>query len=78
MLCKEYGITLLVSSHILGEMEQMADTIGVIHNGKLIEEISMAKVNGTHTEYIEIAVDSSKKAAVILENKLYICKVSSD
>ena len=28
MLCKEYGITLLVSSHILGEMELMADTIG--------------------------------------------------
>lgn len=38
MLCKEYGITLLVSSHILGEMEQMADTIGVIQNGKLIKK----------------------------------------
>ncbi len=37
MLCKEYGITLLVSSHILGEMEQMADTIGVIQNGKLLK-----------------------------------------
>lgn len=72
MLCKEYGITILMSSHILAEIEQIADTIGVINNGRLVEEISMAKVNGTHTEYIEVAVDSSKKAAVILENKLYI------
>ena len=72
MLSKEYGITILMSSHILAEIEQIADTIGIINNGRLVEEISMAKVNGTHSEYIEIAVDSSKKAAVILENKLYI------
>ena len=70
MLSKEYGITILMSSHILAEIEQIADTIGIINNGRLVEEISMAKINGTHTEYIEIVVDSSKKAAVILENKL--------
>lgn len=72
MLCKEYGITILISSHILGEIEQMADTIGVISNGKLIEEVSMENINGRHTEYIEIAVDNSKKAAFILENNLGI------
>lgn len=72
MLCKEYGITIFMSSHILGEIEQIADTIGIINNGRLIEEISMEKINGTHTEYIEIAVDSSIKAAFILENKLHL------
>ncbi|MEH7356932.1 ABC transporter ATP-binding protein [Neobacillus drentensis] len=72
MLCKEYGITILISSHILGEIEQMADTIGVISNGKLIEEVSMENINGQHTEYIEIAVDNSKKAVFILENNLGI------
>ena len=35
MLSKEYGITILLSSHILGEIEQIADTIGVISNGKI-------------------------------------------
>ena len=59
-----------MSSHILAEIEQIADTIGIINNGRLVEEISMAKVNRTHTEYIQITADSSKKAAVILENKL--------
>lgn len=72
MLCKDYGITILMSSHILGEIEQIADTIGIINNGRLIEEISMEKINGINTEYIEITVDSSKKAAFILENKLHI------
>lgn len=72
MLCKEYGITLLVSSHILGEMEQTADTIGVIQNGKLIKEVSMKSINGRQTEYIEIQVQDMKRAAYILENKLSI------
>ncbi|KEK26444.1 ABC transporter ATP-binding protein [Bacillus gaemokensis] len=72
MLCKEYGITLLVSSHILGEMEQMADTIGVIQNGKLIKEVSMKSINGKQTEYIEISAPDVKRAAYILENKLRI------
>ncbi|PFK34187.1 bacitracin ABC transporter ATP-binding protein [Bacillus cereus] len=72
MLCKEYGITLLISSHILGEMEQMADTIGVIQNGKLIKEVSMKSINGKQTEYIEIRVQDVKRAAYVLENKLSI------
>lgn len=33
ILNKEYGITVLLSSHILGEMEQVVDRIGVIDNG---------------------------------------------
>lgn len=70
MLCKEYGITLLVSSHILAEMEQMADTIGVIQNGKLIKEVSMKSINGQQTEYIEVTVQDVKQAAYMLENRL--------
>ncbi|WP_203362960.1 ABC transporter ATP-binding protein [Bacillus sp. REN10] len=70
MLCKEYGITLLVSSHILAEMEQMADTIGVIQNGKLIKEVSMQSINGEQTEYIEITVHDVQKAVYILDHQL--------
>lgn len=72
MLCKEYGITILISSHILGEIEQIADTIGVINNGRLIKEISMDTINRNQTDYIEIIVDDGKRAAFILENKLAI------
>lgn len=72
MLCKEYGITIIISSHILGEIEQIADTIGIIHNGRLINELSMSNVNLNQTNYIEMIVDDGKKAAFILENKLAI------
>lgn len=34
-LCSEYGITVMVSTHILSEIESIADTIGVIHRGAL-------------------------------------------
>ncbi|MET7021453.1 ABC transporter ATP-binding protein [Bacillus mycoides] len=70
MLCKEYGITLLISSHILAEMEQMSDTIGIIQNGKLIKEVSMESINGEQTEYIEVTVQAVKKAVYILEHNL--------
>ena len=41
MLSKEYRMTLLVSSHLLGEIEQVADTIGILQGGKFIREVSM-------------------------------------
>lgn len=72
MLSREYGITIMLSSHILGEIEQVADTIGVINNGKLIEEVSMEEVKESNTEYIELVTDDCKKTAFILSNTLNI------
>ncbi|WP_435923599.1 ABC transporter ATP-binding protein [Paenibacillus sp. DYY-L-2] len=72
MLSKEYGITLLVSSHILGEMEQMADTIGVINHGRLIEEVPMDRVRERNTDYIEVTASDSKAAAYVLSNYLHL------
>ena len=72
MLNKEYGITILISSHILSEIEQIADTIGVINKGILIEEVSMESIREENTEYVEIVTKDYKKAAFILENNLKI------
>ncbi|MFJ8090969.1 ABC transporter ATP-binding protein [Lysinibacillus sp. NPDC095746] len=72
MLCKEYGITIIISSHILGEIEQLADTVGVIKDGRLIKEVSMDAVNRSQTDYIEVIVNNGQKAAFIIESKLNI------
>lgn len=72
MLCREYGITMLISSHILGEIEQIADTIAVINDGKLIQEVSMDYVRERNAEYIELAVSDCKKAVFVLENQMRI------
>ncbi len=72
MLSKEYGITILISSHILAEIEQIADTIGVINNGRLIEEVSMESIRAGNTEYIELIVSDAEKVAYFLSNNLNI------
>lgn len=43
-LSKEHGITILISSHILSEIYQMADKIGIIKNGRMIEQVSMKEL----------------------------------
>lgn len=68
----DYGTTIFISSHILSEVEQIADTIGIIQNGKLIKEISMSDVHKYQTDYIEIEVDNVELAGYLLEQELGI------
>lgn len=70
MLCEEYGITIMISSHILSEVESIADTIGIINHGNMIKEVSMKEVSGMNTAYIEVATFDVKKAAYVLSDKL--------
>ena len=72
MLSKEYGTTLLISSHLLSEIEQVADTIGIIQNGILKEEVSMSDLKNRNRDFIEIVTPDCRKAAFVLENSLNI------
>ena len=69
-LCTEYGITIMISSHILSEVESIADTIGIIHRGKMLKEISMKDIEEMNLSYIEISVTDAKRAAYVLAEKL--------
>ncbi|QKG84280.1 ABC transporter ATP-binding protein [Kroppenstedtia pulmonis] len=71
-LNKEYGTTLLISSHILAEIEQLADVIGVIRDGRLITEIPMDSIRGQTTQYIEITTTNQRKACFVIVDKLHI------
>lgn len=68
-LCEEYGITIMVSSHILSEIESIADTIGVINNGMMMKEVGMKEIEEMSLAYIELTVDNPKKAAYVLSEK---------
>lgn len=68
-LCLEYGITIMVSSHILSEIESIADTVGIIHHGRMKEEISMETVEEMYLAYIELSVTDTKRAAYVLSDK---------
>ncbi|WP_430111811.1 ABC transporter ATP-binding protein [Paenibacillus sp. B1-33] len=71
-LSHEFGITILISSHILGEMELIADTIGVINHGVLLEEVSMERVRAQQSEFIEVVTDHANKAAYVLEETMHV------
>lgn len=72
MLSKEYNMTLFISSHILNEIEQIADTIGIIQNGMFKEEVSMNDLKTRNLGFIEIVTPDCRKAAFVLENSLKI------
>ena len=72
ILCQEYGITIMISSHILSEVESIADTIGVLNHGRLIKEISMQDISDMNLSYIELTVDNTSKASYILADKMKI------
>lgn len=69
---KEKDVTILISSHILGELSELANCYGIINNGELLEEISSKQLKEKCKKYIEIQVDDAKKAVVLLEEKLNI------
>lgn len=71
-LNKEYGITFLLSSHILGEIEQVADRIGVIQYGQLIDEVSLSDIRQQRTDYIELVTSNVQQSAFLLEHELQI------
>ena len=71
-LNKKKEITILVSSHILGEIQQLATKIGIIHNGKLLEEIDYKSFEKKNRHYINLRVNNDKKAITILEKSMNI------
>jgi ABC-2 type transport system ATP-binding protein len=71
-LSREYGMTILISSHILGEMEKIADTVGIIDNGRLVREVPVESIREADAEYVEIVTMDVRKASYILSSDLNI------
>lgn len=71
-LCREKGTTIFISSHVLGEIEQIADIIGVMQDGRLIEETDMNMLHRQNRKYVEFMVSDANAAAMILEHNFKI------
>ncbi|WP_167957559.1 ABC transporter ATP-binding protein [Anaerosporobacter faecicola] len=61
------GITILISSHILGELSKIATVYGIINNGILVEEYTKQELEERCKRCLKIKVDDTKKASMILE-----------
>lgn len=64
------NITILLSSHILSELQQTATTFGFLSNGKLIEEVSAGQLAEKCADYIEISVSDAEAYAALLDKYL--------
>ena len=64
----ENEITILISSHILGELDKIATRYGVIKNGELIDELSAYELEKSCEKCISLVVNDSEKAVSIIKN----------
>lgn len=67
-LNQEDGTTIFISSHILSEVDLLADTIGIIQHGKLLTELPIEEIHKHQTDYISLQVDDVTRVAALLEN----------
>ena len=66
-LSKEKGFTIIISSHILDELAKIADAYGIIHDGKLLVEMTAEELKEKCGEYTILKTDNNEKAADILK-----------
>ena len=69
-LNRERQTTILISSHILSELSNLATCYGFIEQGHLIEEISGTALQEKCRECLELSVDDASQAALTLEQAL--------
>lgn len=61
------GTTVFMSSHILSEVDQLADRIGIVHQGRLIEELDRAGLRQRARPFIDLRTDDDEAAAALIE-----------
>ena len=73
-LCDLRRKTILISSHILSEISLLADDIGIIDHGVLLEEESLAELEQKNSKYIHFIVSDAAQAARIIERNFHTRK----
>ena len=68
-ITKKYQCTVLISSHILGELEKIATHYGIIRGGKMIIEMTAEELEQSCPTFIAIKVKDMKKAKELLNKK---------
>lgn len=66
-LKEEKNMTILASSHVLEELFKVADTFGIIHEGKLLQEISHEELQRQCSDHLELNVNDTPLASTVIE-----------
>ena len=68
-ITQKYGCTVLISSHILGELEKIATHYGIIRQGRMIMELSAAEMDSRSQVFTSLKTDDMQKAWFLLTKK---------
>jgi ABC-2 type transport system ATP-binding protein len=71
-LAGEKGITILISSHILTELSQLATNYGIVHHGRLIKQIPAKQLQAECRQYIRIVTDDLAETLETLKTEFHI------
>lgn len=77
-LPSKYGMTVLISSHLLSEIEQMATSVGIIDNGNLLFQGSMSSLQAKSQVGISIRTEKNDEAVRLLKSHDYFPIRKSD
>lgn len=68
-ITKNYSCTVLISSHILGELEKIATHYGIIRQGKMIQELSAKEMEARARIFVSFKVSDQEKAFSLLKKR---------
>jgi ABC-2 type transport system ATP-binding protein len=71
-LAHERGVTIMLSSHLLDELSQIATHYGFIHQGKLVKQISAEELAKESRRYILIHTDETEKVITLLKEEFKV------
>ena len=77
-LTDDNGVTVFVSGHILPEVAKLVARIGIVHGGKLVEEMPIADLHAKSRSYLAITVSDPDKAVALLAKTLGIADIERD
>ncbi len=72
------GVTVFISSHILGEISRFATRIGIIHQGKLIQELDSDQLEALSKKRLLINANDIGKAQTVIAGKGFFAEINSD
>ena len=77
-LAREKGVTVFMSSHILTEVDRLATRIGIIHRGRLLEELEAEQLETIRSRHLEIQARQIEQAQAVLVRAGYVVKASDN
>jgi len=77
-ITQKYGCTVLISSHILGELEKIATHYGIIRQGKMIMEITAEEMDARAQVFVSLKAKDMNSAKAILESKFADVRMEDD